>query len=143
MKINNMKVQYLTMVMVMASVLALAGAASTLPSFVASLKDYQVTADYQSVDIDISYTDKKKGFYERAAQQMSPMYPDFKFVSENDGLMFSADKIVHHEDVKFIMTELKAMEPGVFWSVKKGCLGRACPQKISFKVMAKTLTINS
>lgn len=143
MKINKIKVQYLTIVMVLAAVMALAGTASTLPSFVASLKDYQVTAEYQSVDINITYKDKDKAFYERAAEQMMPMYPEFKFVAENDGLVFSVDDILHHEDVKFIITELKAMEPGVFWSVDRGCLGRACPQKINFKVVAKTLTINS
>lgn len=143
MRIDKVKVQYLTIGMVIAAAITVSGMASALPSFVSAFKDYQATSEYENVDIGIVYKPKEKGFYEQSVVQMEGLYPEFKFVAEPNSITFSSDDLENHGSVNFIMTEFKAIEPGVFWSVDDGCLGRACPQKIRFKVSAKTLTINS
>lgn len=143
MKIRNVKIQYLTIASVLVAGITLSGMATALPSFIAAWKDYQATSEYENFDVNIGYVPKNKAFYEQAANQMSGMYPSFKFIPENDGLVFIGSKVEDHETTKFVMTELKAMEPGLFWSVSHGCLGKTCPEVIKFKMFAQTLTIDS
>lgn len=140
---GSFKIHQLTIASVLAFSVATFGTLSALPSFMASVKDYNVTNEYRKFDLQINYVDKKPEFYEQAAAHLRPTFPDFKFTPEPTGLRFSHDDAAEQKQVNFIVSELKALEPGVYWSVSNACLGSTCQPKILFKLTAKTLKIDT
>lgn len=140
---KKFRLQSLTGASVLAAAITVAGMATSVPEFVSALNDYNKTSSQDSANIDIQYIKKDAKFYAEIVDQIRPMYPDFEFVAEQDGLTFSSEDITHNDQVKSLMTELKVIEPGLYWSIENGCLGRECPVKIRFKLFAQKLTVES
>lgn len=143
MKIKSIKIQYLTLATIIGLSVALFGMTSALPGFIESFKDYQTTSEYSGVELNIAYTEKDAKFYERVASQLEPLYPEFTFVPEPRSLTFKSLDVMDEQKIPLIVGELKAVEPGIFWSVAEACVGRNCAEKIKFKLVAKKLEIKN